>query len=223
MGVVADPGPAVGAVHGLLHLVPFRPVGDALVQAHDDVGAQPLLVGDGQFGSKDMLAAVNVGAEPYVVVVHPPEGAHAESLESPAVGENGPGPPHELMQAAQLVYGLHPGPQVQVVSVAQDNLRPNFHNFIGRQRLDGGLGSHGHEYGRVHGTVGRGEPSGPGPAVRWWTWKVKGRVVKRSFLYGRAAAIGNQHGSGLSVVNHRESLQKVPADKEECGCRPALK
>ena len=52
MGVVALPGPAMGTVHGLFHLGPFGAKGDALVQAHDDVRAQALLVGDGQFRGK---------------------------------------------------------------------------------------------------------------------------------------------------------------------------
>ena len=100
-----------------------------------------------------------------MVVVHPSERTHAESLETAAVGEDGARPPHEPVQAAQPVNGIHPRAQVKVVGVAQDNLRPQVHNLVGREGLDSGLGSHGHEDGRFHGAVGRGELPGPGAAV----------------------------------------------------------
>ena len=155
----------MGAVHGLFYFGPLRAILNALVQAHNDVGAQALLVGYGQFRGEDVLAAVDVGAEADVVVVHPPEGAHAEGLESTTVGKNRTRPPHELVQAAQSIDRFHPGAQVQVVSVAQDNLGAQVHNLVGRQGLDGGLGSHGHEDGCFYGAVGRGESAGSCPAV----------------------------------------------------------
>ena len=161
-------------------------------------------------GVKDVIAAVNVGTEPDVVVVHPPECAHAEGLEAAAVGENGPGPPHELMQPPQSVHRLHAGPQVQVVGVAQDDLRSHIHNFVGGKSLDGGLGGHRHKYGRVHRTVGRGKSAGPGAAVAvvdleregWgghgdslagWRRRTASRIINTVYYDAHAPGHSQQH------------------------------
>ena len=165
VGVVADFGPAVGALHRPLHLGPVGAVGNALVQAHNDVRAQPLLIGNRQLRGEDVFAAVNVGAEPDVVVVHPPKSAHAEGLEAAAVGQDGPGPAHKAVQSAQPVDRGHAGAQVKVVGVAQDNLRAQVHHLVGGQRLDRGLGSHRHKHRGGHGAVGRSELTGPGQGV----------------------------------------------------------
>ena len=112
-----------------------------------------------------MLTAIDMRPEPDVVLVHLAEGAHAEGLEAAAVGEDGARPSHEPVQAAKAIHRLHPRSQVQMVGVAQDYLRPQVHYFVGSQRLDGGLGCHGHENGGVNGAVGRVEPAGPGAAI----------------------------------------------------------
>ena len=165
VGVVAGFGPAVSALHRPLHLGPVGAVGNALVQAHNYVRAQPLLIGDGQLRGKAVFAAVNMRAETNVVVVHPPEGAHAEGLEAAAVGQDGPGPAHKAVQSAQPVDRGHAGAQVKVVGVAQDNLRAQAHHLVGGQRLDRGLGSHRHKHRGGHRAVGRGNLPGPGGAV----------------------------------------------------------
>lgn len=51
-----------------------------------------------------------------------PQGSQAEHLESPAVGEDGPLPPHKLVQAAPAVNQLVSGTDVEVVGVAQLHL-----------------------------------------------------------------------------------------------------
>ena len=48
-----------------------------------------------------------------------PQRSQAEHLEPPAVGEDGPLPPHKLVQAAPAVDQLVPGTDVEVVGVAQ--------------------------------------------------------------------------------------------------------
>ena len=165
VNIEARLGPAMGALHGLAHLFLRGPVGDALVEAHGDVRAQALLVGRGQLGGEIVRAAVDVRAEPDAVVGYFPQRSHAESLEPAAVGEYGPVPAHEPMQASHLAHGPHAGPQVQVISIAQDDLGPGRPHLFGSQPFDRGLGGHRHEERRERFAVGRLKLAGPGAAV----------------------------------------------------------
>ena len=97
VGLVANFSPPVSSVHGPAHLVFGNPVGDALVQAHDYIGAQTPLVGHGQFRPKPVLAAVDVRTEADAILVDLAQRAHAEGLVTAAVGENGPRPPHKAV------------------------------------------------------------------------------------------------------------------------------
>ena len=165
MGIVAELRPAVGARHGPLHCGPGRAKGNALVQAHNNVRAQALLVGDSPFRGKDMLAAVQMGTKADVAVVHPAQGAHTESLKAAAVGEDGAGPSHKAMQAAGPPDGGDAGAQVEVIGVAEDDLRAQAGHFLGSEGFDGGLGSDRHKGGGLDDAVGRGQQAGPGGAV----------------------------------------------------------
>ena len=110
MYTVALGSPAVRPLHRQAHLLLAGPVGDALVEAHYDVGAQPHLVHRSQFRREVVLAAVQVRAEADALVVDLAQRPHAEGLEAAAVGEDGAAPAHEAVQPAQRVHRPDAGP-----------------------------------------------------------------------------------------------------------------
>ena len=84
-----------------------------------------------------------------------PHLAQAEYLESPAVGQHATVVIHKLMQAAGLFYQFAAGAQKQMVRIGQNYLAFHVIQFFRGQRLYGCLGSHGHEHGRLKGSVRR--------------------------------------------------------------------
>ncbi|MBA7592026.1 hypothetical protein ES708_34198 [subsurface metagenome] len=67
------------------------------VQDHDNIGAQPLLIFNGQLRGDMVLAAVDVGTKGHPVVAYLAQRRKAENLVAPAVGEYRPLPPHKVM------------------------------------------------------------------------------------------------------------------------------
>ena len=60
----------------------------------------------------------------------------AENLETATVGENRPLPVHEPVQTAETADKFMTGPEIEVVGVAEDDLRPDFDQILRRHRLD---------------------------------------------------------------------------------------
>ena len=61
------------------------------------------------------------------------------------------------MEAARVRHHVHAGAQVEVVGVAEDDLRAVLLQVTRFERLDGTLGAHRHEDGGLDGTVRRPE------------------------------------------------------------------
>ncbi len=68
-----------------------------------------------------------------------------EHLESTAVGENGAGPVHERMQAAQIFDKLVPRSQEQMIRIGKNDIGTNITKLIRAHCLYGALRSHRHE------------------------------------------------------------------------------
>lgn len=128
-------GPAVGSFQGfdVVLIVVGR---GTFVKSHDDVRSQLLLDADHNFRGKTMIRAVNVGAKGDTVVVYLAQPFQAEDLEAAGVGQNGPGPLHKMVQPTEIGDQVGAGPQVEVVSVAQDERRSQRLQIGGRQRFD---------------------------------------------------------------------------------------
>ena len=69
----------------------------------------------------------------------------AEELKAAAVGEDGPVPAHEGVQAAQVADHGFARPQGEVIGVGQHHLRPGLAELLDFQPLDASLGGHGHK------------------------------------------------------------------------------
>ena len=132
-----------GAGAGLLG----RP-GHALVELHDDVGAQQVCLNlDRAFGRKDVFGAVDMALERHLVLGDLGDLGQGHDLETAAIGQDRPLPAHEPVQPAQPRHPLGPRPQHQVVGVAEDDVGPGLAHLLDGQGLDRGGGADGHEGG----------------------------------------------------------------------------
>src|SRR5437660_1574845 len=94
----------------------------ALIERHDDVGAQPDLGLHRAFRAEKMRGAVQVRTECDAFLGDFAEFAEAEDLKSARVGEDRAPPGHESMQPAELPYRADPRPQIQVIRIAENDL-----------------------------------------------------------------------------------------------------
>ena len=133
-----------------------------MVEAHEDVGAQPELEVDDVLGPEEDLRAVEVGGEADAFVGDADEGRQAVDLEAAAVGQDGPGPGDELVEPAQGLDGLDPRAQEEMIGVDQDDLRAEALDLVVGQPLDRALAGDGHEGGGLDRAVGGFEKAGPG-------------------------------------------------------------
>ncbi len=99
------------------------------------------------------------------LVVDPGEPGEREDLEPAAVGQDGAVPVHEPVQPAKGLDHLAPGPQVEVVGVAQDDLGAGGRKLLGRHRLDRAERADRHEDRGLDRPVGGFENAGPRAAA----------------------------------------------------------
>ncbi len=101
-------------------------------------------------------------------------------LEAAAVGQDRPLPAHQVMQAAQPLHPLGPGPEHQVIGVAEQDVGPGLAHLIHRQRLHRAGRGHRHEGGRADLAPGGGEDAGAGGAVAGVDGEGEGAHAARS-------------------------------------------
>ena len=94
----------------------------ALVEGHDDVGAESDLHIHGVLGGEEVLTAVEVRAEMDAFVGDFAQRAEGEDLKAAGVGEHGARPTDEAMQAAHAADGFVAGAKVEVIGVAENDL-----------------------------------------------------------------------------------------------------
>ena len=102
-----------------------------------------------------------------ILEMHPllrdfPEFRQRKDLETTAIGKDRTVPTHELVKAAKVAHHVHARTDKEMVGVAEDNLRVEFPEFPRAYSLDGPLGSHRHENGRLHNAVRRCETAPAG-------------------------------------------------------------
>src|ERR1051326_6212237 len=94
-----------------------------------------------------------MGAELDAVFIELAQIAKAPDLESARVGEDGALPAHEPMQTAHLADGIDTGAEIQVISVAEQDLDPELVEHRLGNALHGALRPDGHEYWSLNGRV----------------------------------------------------------------------
>ena len=127
----------------------------ALVEGHADVGTEGELDVDGVFGGEEMAGAVEVRAEADAFVGEFAQAGEGEDLESAGVGEQGAGPGDEAMESAEGADAFMAGAEIEVIGVAEDDLRAEVFEGLLRDGFDGALSSDGHEDGGFDGAVGQ--------------------------------------------------------------------
>ncbi len=105
-------------------------------------------------GREEVAAAVEVRTEADTFVRDLAQGAEREDLKSAGVGKHGTRPTDESVQAAETADGLVAGAEIEVISVAEDDLRTErFERVLGNS-FDSACGADGHEDGSLDGAVG---------------------------------------------------------------------
>ena len=150
-------GPAGRLRHRALDLVARRAAGRAHVELHRDVRAEQPLHAHRLLRRERAPRAVEVRAEDEAVLGDRAAVGHRERLEAARVGEHRVRPAREAMQPTERVDQLGARAQPQVVGVAEHDARAGRRDLAGRERLDAALRADGHERGRGHVAVRRGE------------------------------------------------------------------
>lgn len=156
-------GPADGKLHALAGAFVGGGVFGAFVEHHQDVAAESELDVDGRFRGEEVAVAVEMAGEFDALFVDFAQVTETEDLKAATVGEDGAGPVHEFVQAAEGLDGLVAGAEKEMVGVGEDDGRVDFFDQVARHdALDAGLGADGHEDGGFDDAVGGVETAGTG-------------------------------------------------------------
>ena len=117
----------------------------ALVEGHADVGAERDLHVHGVLGREEVTAAIEVRAETNAFVRDLAQLGEAVDLESAGVGEHGARPADEAMKAAHAADGFVAGAEIEVVGVAENDLRAERLKDVLRNGFHAAGGADGHE------------------------------------------------------------------------------
>ncbi len=211
LGAAAAIGPRRGARDGARDVVARGAARRALVEAHGDVRAERALDAHRDLGREALGGAVVDGAERDAVVVDPRRVEQREDLEAARVGEQGARPAHEAVQAAELLDQLLAGPQVQVVGVAEDDLRAERLELERVERLHRGLRADRHEDGGLDGAVRELERGGARRAVDGVEHEGAGRRRGRDARHREAPAVRARASGALSgEASMRAPLRAFP-------------
>ena len=155
--------PALGQAQRLFGVAVVGVAGAAFIERHDDVGADDPLRIDVVFRRENVPGAVDVRLEDAALFGEFPALGEREDLEAAAVGQDGPVPRGEGVEAAGPAQDVEAGAQVEMVCVAQDDLGLDvFFEFFMENALHGADGPHRHEDGGFNRTVVGGDPAEPG-------------------------------------------------------------
>ena len=108
----------------------------ALIEGHADVRAQRNLHIHRVLGREEMAAAIEMRAEPHALIRNLAQLREAEDLKAAGVGEHGARPADEPMQSAHAPDRLVPRAQIEVIGVAENDLRAQRLNHVLRHSLD---------------------------------------------------------------------------------------
>lgn len=181
-------GPANGAFHGGSGGFVADGVGRAFVEDHHDVAAEGQLGVDGGGRGEFVGVSVEVGLEGDAFFGNFPQGGQAEDLEATRVGEDGTGPVHEFVEAAEFSDQFVAGAEVQVIGVAEDDGGLEFVVEVALgEAFNGALGADGHEDGGGDVAVGGVEDTGPGFGFRTLCKEFEGDLAGQVFSLGGGA------------------------------------
>ena len=147
------PRPCHGEAQALFRARPVRRILGALIESHADIRAQRDLHIHGMLGSKKVRTPVEMRPEAHALVRYFAQVGEAIDLKAAGVGEHGARPADEAMQPAHATDSLMSGAQIEMIGIAENDLRVQLLENVLRNGLDGAGGSHGHEHRGFHGLV----------------------------------------------------------------------
>ena len=153
--------PVMGQCQGLAGIIVVTGTRRAFVQCHHDVAADGAFDVHHLLGGEQVIAAVDVAAKGHALVSQFAVIGKRKHLKATAIGKDGTVPTVKLVQSACTLDDIHTGSQVQVIGVAQDDLRLDIlTQFSHVNCLYSSHRAHGHEDGGLDLTmVGRDESS----------------------------------------------------------------
>ena len=157
--------PPERALHSFLGQLVRRLSGHDVIERHRDVGAERPLDLHRPLGRECPIGAVDVRLELDAVLTDPAKPLEREHLKAARVGQHRPRPRGEAVESAHGADDVLPGTQVQVVGVAQDDLRAGARDIGRAQAPDHAVRAHRHERRGLHRPVRQGQRAGPGLAL----------------------------------------------------------
>src|SRR5712692_4905049 len=103
-----------------------------------------------------MVRTIEMRAEAHAVVGDLPELRETEDLVAARIGEDSSRPGHEFVQTTELADQLMPGPQIEMISVGENDFSAQLFERLLSEGLDARGGAHGKKEGRLNHAVRRG-------------------------------------------------------------------
>ena len=148
--------------HGTRARVAFAGPRRTFVDDHRDVAAEVLLDRHDLARPEKQFRPVEVRLKRHAVVPDIAQLRERENLEPAAVGQDRSVPAHKTVQPTKVADQLAARPQVEMIGVAQDDLRTDLVQVCGRQRLHCALGADRHEDRRLDRAMARRQSAPPG-------------------------------------------------------------
>ena len=155
-------GPAHRAFDGGAKFARRAGVRWAIIENHGDVGTEFALNLHRFFRAEKKKRAIEMGAEFDAMRLDLPNCGKAEDLEAAAVSKDRELPIDEIMQATRGADDVHPGTDMEMIGVAEDDLSTQFSEFAGVDGFDAALCANGHENWSVHHAVRSRKAAAPG-------------------------------------------------------------
>ena len=130
-----------------------------------------------------------------------------EHLISARIREYRPVPTHELVQPAEFAHHVEARPHEKVIRIAEDDLGAQLAQFSRADGLDGTLGAHGHERGRLDDAMGGGEPAAPSAST--------GLVGGNELEHGKRAGNGRQTVAWMPSPWRTQASRRAPNNSVE--------
>ena len=130
---------------------------NALVEHHGDVRTQRELNLGCFFGSEQMFGAVQMRPEAHAFVGDFAKFGKAEDLVAAGISQDGAGPGHKWMQAAEAANQFMARTQIQMIGVRKDDFGAELLERFLRERFDSGLRADGQKERSLDRAVRRSE------------------------------------------------------------------
>lgn len=147
-----------------------------------------------------MFGAINMGLEGNTILIKLAQLRQRHDLKATAIGQNGMGPVHELMQAAQFRDALRTGAQHQMISVAEHNISTERAHLIRIHGLDCGRRANRHEGGRANNAARHGERASSRHAITGMNSKREGLCRGHNGLLCQTVMTGGVKQSRASHI-----------------------